>query len=293
MPYKIILVAVLALSLGFSSAKTYGQKTKDFRINEFLVKNDSSFVDDFGRHSAWIEIFNSANSPVSLGGLYLTNNLQQPTKYLIPTGDQRTAVAPHGYAIFWADSKVVQGPLHLNFDLKNSKLIALFAADGKTLIDSVSISASQKADVSYGRQQDGGMPWVFFTKATPNSNNDVNLKDNKSQNLRKMDASGFGKSLIAVLIVFVILVILGIFYKRIARALGFKYSEEEESETVAAAETKTAKDTTPEEISAAIATTLYLYQKESSNKTKLTIRRESKVYSPWSSKIYGLTKSPR
>ncbi|MDP4205202.1 MAG: OadG family transporter subunit [Bacteroidota bacterium] len=292
MPYKFILAAVLFLSLGLSSGKSYGQNAKDLRINEFLVYNDSSYIDDYGRHSAWIEIFNAAKSQSNIGGLYLTNDLQNPTKYLIPAGDQRTVVAPHGYTVFWADNKTVQGPLHLNFDLKNSKVIALFAADGKTLIDSVSIPQKQTADVSYGRQQDGSATWTSFTSATPCSNNDVTQASSKQQ-FGKLDAKGFGNSLIIVVLIFVALIILSIFYKKIAKALGFKVneSEDEAPETAVPAE----EDEISGEVKAAITMALYLYknQLKENEKTKLTIQHVSRTYSPWSSKIYGLRKSPR
>lgn len=40
----------------------------DLRINEVLVYNDSNYVDDFGKHSPWIEIFNTAYNKVDIGG---------------------------------------------------------------------------------------------------------------------------------------------------------------------------------------------------------------------------------
>ena len=46
---------------------------------------------------------------------------------------------------------------------------------------------------------------------------------------------------------------------------------------------------------AAIAAAIYLYFQEQHDfeKFALTIKRIDKIYSPWSSKIYGLRKSPR
>ena len=43
------------------------QNVTDLRFNEILVRNDSLNVDDFGEHSAWIEIFNSGYNTVDIG----------------------------------------------------------------------------------------------------------------------------------------------------------------------------------------------------------------------------------
>ena len=49
------------------------------------------------------------------------------------------------------------------------------------------------------------------------------------------------------------------------------------------------------EVNAAIVMTLYLYQNELHDieNTVLTIKKVSRTYSPWSSKIYGLRRNPR
>jgi glutaconyl-CoA/methylmalonyl-CoA decarboxylase subunit delta len=50
-----------------------------------------------------------------------------------------------------------------------------------------------------------------------------------------------------------------------------------------------------DDISAVIATAIYLYLQEAHDfqNYSLTIKRIDKIYSPWSSKIYGLRKWPR
>ncbi len=50
-----------------------------------------------------------------------------------------------------------------------------------------------------------------------------------------------------------------------------------------------------DELNAVIASAIYLFttHPHDSESTVLTIKRIEKIYSPWSSKIYGLRKSPR
>ena len=59
-------------------------------------------------------------------------------------------------------------------------------------------------------------------------------------------------------------------------------------------EIKTKKDPTEEEV-AAMAVAIFMNRSESHDResAKLTIQKISKRYSPWSSKIYGMRKSPR
>jgi len=60
--------------------------------------------------------------------------------------------------------------------------------------------------------------------------------------------------------------------------------------------TQTQKPATPpDEVSVAIAMALHLHQNElhDAENNVLTINRVAKLYSPWSSKIYGLRRCPR
>jgi glutaconyl-CoA/methylmalonyl-CoA decarboxylase subunit delta len=55
------------------------------------------------------------------------------------------------------------------------------------------------------------------------------------------------------------------------------------------------KKENPDDLSAIIAATIHLYLQEVHDfqNYSLTIKRIDKIYSPWSSKIYGLRKWPR
>lgn len=142
----------------------YSQKNKSLLINEILILNDSNYIDDFGERNGWIEIFNASYAPVDIGGMYLTNDLQNPRKYKIPKGDPRTIIPPRSYIVFYANNKPTHGILHLNFELKNSKLVALFESNGKKLVDKMMIPADAKPDISYGRLEDGGTELGFLKK---------------------------------------------------------------------------------------------------------------------------------
>jgi len=75
---KLLTIAGVVLLVISASRVVQAQSSADLRINEILVYNDSNYVDDFGRHSPWIEIFNSAYNSVNIGGLYLTDDRRIP-----------------------------------------------------------------------------------------------------------------------------------------------------------------------------------------------------------------------
>lgn len=271
------------------------QSTLDLRINEVLVYNDSSYTDDYGMHVPWIEIFNSAYNSVNIGGLYLTDDLNIPRKYFIPKGDPRTRIPSRYYVVFFADSNTDKGVFHLNFTLKEDGIIALFDSDGRTLIDSVTISAGQKKDITFGRVSDGADKWALLEKATPNANNNTNPGKSSGEIFTEFDPTGVGLTAIAMSVVFIALIMLYLIYKWIGRS--FTSSSRKPVKSKGSEKQHGAEDNSEYisgEVNAAIAMTIHLYQNELHDLENpiLTIQKVSRTYSPWSSKIYSLRKQP-
>ena len=49
-----------------------------------MSSNYSIIDDDEGDFDDWIEIYNGEDKAVDIGGMYLTDNLENPTKWRIP-----------------------------------------------------------------------------------------------------------------------------------------------------------------------------------------------------------------
>lgn len=84
---------------------------------------------------------------------------------------------------------------------------------------------------------------------------------------------------------------------KLLKRLGF-FTSKEVSKTVETEKTAspgTAQDGLSGEVNAAIVMALHLYSSEIHDQEDpiITMIRVSRTYSPWSSKIYGLRKSPR
>ena len=93
----------------------------DLRINEVMASNIGAVLDEYGNDSDWIEIYNMGDTRVDMAGLYLTDNLDNPTKWRIPSGaPHKTSIDANGFLVFFADQNPALGPLHLDFKLNNS-----------------------------------------------------------------------------------------------------------------------------------------------------------------------------
>jgi hypothetical protein len=141
-------------------------------INEFMAANSSNAQDPQGQYDDWIEIYNYGREAVYVGGMYLTDDHSNPTKWKIPTTNPSQAVIPsQGYLLIWADNDTTDPGLHASFKLDaDGEQIALFDSDGVTLIDSITF-ARQTADISYGRHPDGDEHMQQFVSASPGAEN--------------------------------------------------------------------------------------------------------------------------
>ncbi len=143
-------------------------------INEWMSDNDTTIQDPTdGNYEDWFELFNTSGDAVSLGGYYLTDDLDVTNQFTIPGG---TMIPADGHMLIWADNDAENNSpgtdLHVNFRLSSSgEDIALYAPDG-TLIDSVSY-APQGSDVTHGLWPDGTPSIYQLTTPTPGSTNSL------------------------------------------------------------------------------------------------------------------------
>lgn len=286
----VLMLFALLVSFGVKA-----QRPTSLRINEVLVINQDNFLDDYGKKHPWVEIYNTSAGTVDIKGCFLTNDKNNPKKYMIPKGDVLTRIHPRQHALFWADNDPNRGTFHLNFTLDPTKenYLALYDSDGKTLIDEVTIPAGQAADISFGRSLDGAGDWKSLSKVTPSTNNVTLDSNEKIDNFKQNDSLGIGMTLTAMAVVFSGLLLLFIVFKQVGR---FAIATSKRN-------TKKAGDSAslanPGEVSgevfAAIATALYEFTEDvhDMENTVLTIRKVTRNYSPWSSKIYGLRELPK
>jgi hypothetical protein len=138
-------------------------------LNEFMADNETTIQDEAGDYDDWLEIFNPGPAPAALGGLYLTDDLDDTDEWEFPD----TTLAAGGFLIVWCDEDGGDGPLHASFKLSaGGEEIGLFGSEiqGNVLIDS-RVYGPQIADISEGRETDGNLPWVLLNPPTPGYQN--------------------------------------------------------------------------------------------------------------------------
>ena len=290
---KIGVLLLFALLVSFGAK---AQLATSMRINEVLVINEDNFVDDYGKRHGWIELYNSSAGTVNIAGCFLTDDKNNPKKYPIPKGDVLTQIPPGQHVLFWADNEPDRGTFHVSFSLDPTKenYVALYNADGKTLIDEVTIPAGQVADVSFGRIIDGKEEWAQLTKVTPSTNNLTLDSNEKIDNFKENDSWGIGMTLTAMAVVFSGLFLLFIIFKQIGK-LSIAASKRNAQKAAGAAVIADNAGQESGEIFAAIGAALYEMSDDNHDieHTVLTIRKVQRSYSPWSSKIYGLREVPK
>ena len=123
--------------------------TQNVFINELLAKNESINVDEVGEYDDWVELWNNADTEVDLANHYLTDKIDNLTKWQFP--DSAAQILPNGYMLVWCDENQNEGSLHTNFKLSaGGEFLALVHPDGETILDSITFP-SQAEDISYGR----------------------------------------------------------------------------------------------------------------------------------------------
>jgi len=135
-------------------------------INEFMAVNDSYVHDPCENYDDWIELYNPGDNAVDVGGMYLTDDLSNPTQWRIPDDNPaETTIGPQGYLLIWADNEADEGTLHANFQLKgDGEAVGLFDP-GLNMIDSITFGP-QNANESYGRLPNGEDTWQTFVRDT-------------------------------------------------------------------------------------------------------------------------------
>ena len=281
-------IGILVLFATLFSLGINAQRATSIRINEILVVNEDNYVDDYGKHSGWIELFNSSAGTVDLKGCYITNDKNNLTK-----------IRPRQHTLFFADNNPGRGTFHVNFvlDPYMDNYIAIVDADGKTLIDEVTVPAGQIADTSYGRLIDGEKEWAQLTKVTPSTNNLTLDSNEKIDNFKQNDSFGIGMTVSAMAVTFMGLLLLYLIFKQVGKiSIAASKRNAKKAKTGAInAENDDLAGEEAGEVFAAIATALYEVTEDVHDleNTVLTIHKVTRNYSPWSSKLYGLREIPR
>ena len=141
----------------------------DIVINEIMASNDFTAVDEFGEFDDWIEIYNKGNESINLSGYFLSDDLNNLTKYTFPD----VILDPDQYFIVWADDdEEDQGDYnHATFKLSASGESVYLSDENLNLIDNC-VFGEQQTDQGFARVPNGFGDFVIQAPSF-NYNNDL------------------------------------------------------------------------------------------------------------------------
>jgi hypothetical protein len=144
---------------------------EDVIISEFLADNENGIRDNFGVRSDWIELLNRGDSPANLEGWFLTDDLQDLTKWRLPA----VTLGANSYLIVWASGEDQANPfasLHTSFRLAPSdETVALVNPQTNVVSAFSPVYPPQQADVSYGRDRANPSAVGYYLTPTPGAAN--------------------------------------------------------------------------------------------------------------------------
>lgn len=136
-------------------------------LSEFLASNRANLATAEGKTEDWIEITNTGAEAVDLSGYHLTDDVDRPQRWALPS----VSLAPGAYLVVFASGDNLSDPageLHTNFAIaQEGGYLALTASDG-SVVSAFEDYPPQRTDISYGM---AGSDVVYFDAPTPGEAN--------------------------------------------------------------------------------------------------------------------------
>ena len=208
---KRVLLILSILSAGLA---VKAQNVSDLIISEALAVPDSTgILDDYGARNGWIEILNTSQGTVTVGGCFLTDDKGNLKKSLIPKTDSRSQLLPRQVMLFYASGKGSQGTFYTDFKVQKGSTLYLVSNDGRTIIDSLVVPVDLPDGMSVAKFPVDAKQIKHATAKepcvpTPGILNDSVNSKTKAQEMAEKDPHGFILTVVSVSVVFLALAIL-------------------------------------------------------------------------------------
>ena len=180
-------VTLTAVFERMADADLMAELAMPVRVNEISAAN-SIFVNDHFKKNDWVELYNTTDTDIDAARLYLSDDIEDPLKYQIPSSAVASTIIPaHGRLIVWSDKLAAKTQLHTPFKLGNGSREVLlitssdefvannadFFAAHPTLTDFADglVYSTHRGDQSVGRYPDGGNNYFMMNLPTIAKNN--------------------------------------------------------------------------------------------------------------------------
>ncbi len=160
------LLFIFSIVFGFNLPST-----AQVVINEYSCANISTVADNFGEYNDWVELYNAGSSSVNLTGYYMSDNVNNPTKWAFPSG----SIPAGGFIrVICSGRNLVNGIwYHTGFKMTQCKPEEVVFSDAAgNILDSMTLRRSQSGH-SWGRTTDGASTWSVFIAPTLGASNNT------------------------------------------------------------------------------------------------------------------------
>lgn len=138
-------------------------------LNELMSANDTTFLDEDGDFSDWVELYNTTSSPINLENYSLSDGFAELDKWTFPS----VVIPSHGFLVVFLSGKNKSysgSELHTNFKLKSTGEYLILSNDLGVVVDHF-LPVDLDNDYSFGRLPDGENTGGFLNQSTPNASN--------------------------------------------------------------------------------------------------------------------------
>ena len=148
-------------------------------INEYSASNLNEIPDNHDKYEDWVELYNDSDTPADISGWYLSDKLDNPTKWQFPEG---TIIEARDYLLIWcSDRNTVEGNhYHTNFKLtqtKENEFVVLSRSDG-SIVESYPLRITQLHHTNCRNVDGASGQWIICKWASPAAtNNQFNQYD--------------------------------------------------------------------------------------------------------------------
>ena len=168
--FILLIVCTLALVLYLTKGGggAAGEATDyGLVLNEVMTSNKGAVADEFGNFPDWVEIRNTTEKAMDIGGYGLSDDMLSAAKWTFPSG---TVVPASGYLVVFLNGDASLGGLHAGFKLNASEDLILSTVSG-TVIDSIGLRAADSG-MSLGRDFTSPSSWVQMQPSPGYPNNE-------------------------------------------------------------------------------------------------------------------------
>lgn len=143
------------------------------RINEISADNSIHVNATYFKKNDWIELYNTTSKPIDVAGMYLTDKIDKPKKYQIPSIEGINTVIPaHGFLVLWADKLEPVQQLHTQFKLDNEGGCVMLTSADEAWSDTL-FYMQHAGNMTVGLYPDGGNDVYLMNLPTIGANNRI------------------------------------------------------------------------------------------------------------------------